>query len=98
MQIEKHTKYTEALIKRGSCLPYFRWLINWTYHHRVHNWCTLEIPYRIEYVTPNDLQIQWRYVFKNFDMMSWHENTFRVTGPLWGESTGHRWFILTAGQ
>ena len=22
-------------------------------------------------------------------------NGFRVTGPLWGESTGHRWIPLT---
>ena len=22
-------------------------------------------------------------------------NIFRVTGPLWGESTGHRWIPLT---
>ena len=26
------------------------------------------------------------------------ENTFRVTGPLWGESTDHRWIPLTKGQ
>ena len=25
-------------------------------------------------------------------------NIFRVTGPLWGESTGHRWIPLTKGQ
>ena len=28
-------------------------------------------------------------------MTSWNGNIFRVTGPLWGESTGHRWFSLT---
>ena len=24
-----------------------------------------------------------------------HEGTFRITGPLWGESTGHRWIPFT---
>ena len=28
-------------------------------------------------------------------MTSWNGNIFRVTGPLWGESTGHRWIPLT---
>ena len=28
-------------------------------------------------------------------MTSSNENNFRVTGPLWGESTGHRWIPLT---
>ena len=28
-------------------------------------------------------------------MMSSNGNIFRVTGPLWGESTGHRWIPLT---
>ena len=26
------------------------------------------------------------------------ENAFRVTGPLWGLSTGHRWIPRTKGQ
>ena len=28
-------------------------------------------------------------------MTSSNENSFRVTGPLWGESTGDRWISLT---
>ena len=28
-------------------------------------------------------------------MTSWNSNIFRVTGPLWGESTGHRWIAPT---
>ena len=28
-------------------------------------------------------------------MMSSNDNIFRVTGPLWGESTGHRWIPFT---
>ena len=30
--------------------------------------------------------------------MSWHENLFHITCPLWGESTGHQWIPLTKGQ
>ena len=30
-------------------------------------------------------------------MTSSNGNSFRVTGPLWGESTGHRWMPLTRG-
>ena len=41
--------------------------------------------------------IGWNYYpFPNvkgkvFMMISWNGNIFRVTGPLWWESTGHRW-------
>ena len=31
-------------------------------------------------------------------MTSQHGNTFPITGPLWGESTDHRWIPLTKGQ
>ena len=31
-------------------------------------------------------------------MTSWHENAFRVTGPLWGESIVDRWIPFTKGQ
>ena len=31
----------------------------------------------------------------SFIMTSWNGNIFRVTGPLWGESTGHRWIPHT---
>ena len=33
--------------------------------------------------------------FKLFMMTSSNGNIFRVTGPLWGESTGDRWISLT---
>ena len=29
---------------------------------------------------------------------SWHENDLGITGPLWGESTGHRWVPFTQAQ
>ena len=28
-------------------------------------------------------------------MTSWNGNTFRATGPKWGEAIGHRWIPLT---
>ena len=31
-------------------------------------------------------------------MASCHGKSFVITGPLWGESTGHRWIPLTKGQ
>ena len=31
-------------------------------------------------------------------LTSWSGNAFRVTGPLWGESIGHRWIPLIKGQ
>ena len=31
-------------------------------------------------------------------MTSWHGNALHITGPLWGESTGHQWIPLTKGQ
>ena len=33
--------------------------------------------------------------FKRFMMTSSNGNIFRVTGPLWGDSTGDRWISLT---
>ena len=39
------------------------------------------------------------YFWTEFHMMtSSNGNIFRVTGPLWGESTGHRWIPLTRGS
>ena len=34
----------------------------------------------------------------HFRMTSWNGNIFRVTGPLWGEFTGHRWIPLTKAR
>ena len=31
-------------------------------------------------------------------MTSWCRNSFRITCPLWRESTGHQWFPFTKGQ
>ena len=46
----------------------------------------------ITFITPN-------YADRLFHMMtSWNGNVFRVTGLLWGESTGHRWIPLTKDQ
>ena len=34
-------------------------------------------------------------MMRNLMMTSSNGNLFRVTGPLWGETTGHRWILLT---
>ena len=31
-------------------------------------------------------------------MTSWNRSAFRITGPLWRDSTGHWWFPFTKGQ
>ena len=36
--------------------------------------------------------------WKQYMMISWHGNAFRITGPLWGVSTGHKRIPLTKGQ
>ena len=33
--------------------------------------------------------------YVNLIMMSWHWNTFRITDPLWGESTSHQCILQT---
>ena len=41
---------------------------------------------------------QWRaskYISPLFMMTSSNRNIFHVTGPLWGETTGHRWIPFT---
>ena len=35
-----------------------------------------------------------RVIWISVMMTSWNGNIFRVSGPLWGESTGHRWIPL----
>ena len=45
----------------------------------------LEIPIGFTYIRPIPVAAWWRHLMKKF----------RVTGPLWGESTGHRWIPLT---
>ena len=34
-------------------------------------------------------------IFVQFMMTSSNGNIFHITGPLWGESTGHQWIPLT---
>ena len=40
------------------------------------------------------LHFELRLLYQS-TMTSSNDNIFRVTGPLWGESTGHRWIPLT---
>ena len=47
----------------------------------------------------NSAQCSCPFQVREFPMkMSWHENIFLITGPLWGESTGYQWIPLTKGQ
>ena len=39
--------------------------------------------------------LQWKPLYM---MTSSSGNIFHVTGPLWGEFTGHRWFALKKGS
>ena len=46
-------------------------------------------------------QNNWRVPAKSRETYMttlWNENSSRVTVPLQGESTGHRWIPLTKGQ
>ena len=37
----------------------------------------------------------WSIFFVSHMMILWRRNDFHITGPLWGESTGHQWIPLT---
>ena len=55
------------------------------------------------FIIDNKSIILWKNVFRNFIddttiMMSSYGYFFHVIGPLWGESTSHRWISLTKGQ
>ena len=52
-----------------------------------------EIIFRVSFIAQweQQLPLQGRHVM----MTSSNGNLFLVTGPLWGESTGHRWLPLT---
>ena len=41
-----------------------------------------------------NLYVQWCWSMT----ISWHKNTFLITGPLCGETTGHLWIFLLKGQ
>ena len=42
--------------------------------------------------------VQWPGLQTSQMMMKWLGNVFRISGLLWKESTGHRWFPLTKGH
>ena len=44
---------------------------------------------------PNPSYWNSQFWYKRFMMTSSNGNFLRVTGPLWGESTGHRWIPFT---
>ena len=48
-----------------------------------------QIDFRMK-MSPNHLSTNGEEII----MVSWHGNTFGITGPLWGGLTGDRWFPL----
>ena len=55
----------------------------------------LEYFISISHIVTNDIKSRIKWVVPDFMMTSSNENIFRVTGPLYGEFTGHRWIPLT---
>ena len=50
----------------------------------------------IEWLQHRHCQTAANFVFCVCNMtMSWYRNAFRITGPVWGESIGHRWVPIT---
>ena len=48
---------------------------------------------------PSCIMDETRAIASHFDMItSSNGKVFYTTGPLWGESTGHRWFPITKGS
>ena len=78
---------TASATNMYDCLDCF--LMNESYSknihrcNRWHNWW-------------QDWYFKWRAMFHM--MMPWHGNPFRITGPLWRESTGHWCIPFTNGQ
>ena len=48
--------------------------------------------------TGNMASLYWINPLCGIKVISWHGNTFRITGPLWGESTGYQWIPLTKDE
>ena len=42
--------------------------------------------------------LQWNGMWKSLIITQWHGNTFRVTAPLWGESSDHQWIPIKKWQ
>ena len=75
---------------------------HWIYwHQRLWILYMLRTPARFQGDRENLTQI-WGFrdsvKYNNCLMTSWHKHTFHITGPLWGELTGHRWVLLANGQ
>ena len=64
---------------------------NWWLLYVAH-WFPKQPKSMLKSVTPvadNQITRSIGYILQNYMMTSWHGNVFSITGPLWGESTGH---------
>ena len=68
-------------------------LFDFVWHTKYHV-CQLILKYSDEAITWDPLSLYWPFVVKIM-MTSSTWNIFRVTGPLCGEFTGHRWIPRT---
>ena len=89
-----------SLFPLGSSLVYFDSANNSTlFAHCIS--CKFGVPFvsrnTAHYVLDNIRWALWceRYAIPHDDVINLITNLFRVTGPLWGESTGHRWIPFT---
>ena len=67
-------------------------VINNLNHSAFRYFCIPYLKYTIDFLFDIHLKI---IIFHKIMMTSSKGNVFHVTGPLWGESTGHRWLPLT---
>ena len=84
-----------SLFPLGSSLVYFDSANNSTlFAHCIS--CKFGVPFvfrnMADYVLDNTPCALWceRYAIPHDDVINWITNLFHVTGPFWGESTGHR--------
>ena len=54
--------------------------------------------YRSDCTHEEDAGVRCCELMSTFRIRSRHGSAFRIAGPLWGESTGHRWIPLTEDQ
>ena len=72
---------------------------------QIYIWLNFISDNKTEWLLPShrsveDTSILWSLSSKPaIDMITlWHENTFSIVDPLWGECTGHQWIPLEQGQ
>ena len=88
LNIDISQSYLARYDKKGKALVIFKFSKDTLY---------LALPVKLWRSVWNTLEDDDREIsiMHSVIMASWNGNIFRVTGPLWGESTGHRWITLT---